>query len=128
MHEADSVCGVCGAYGGHKTAGVRNDRRIDRGRGLRGGPGKEEWMRCLLDGLRAFIINADQWTFAVQGEGGWCKTKQGAAFSTAKLIAAEKVRAGLRRAVACLNVMGGTKKFIAQSTPTHHAGSLAIVD
>ena len=33
--------------------------------------GKEkEWMRCLLDDLRAFGINTDQWTPAAQDEGG----------------------------------------------------------
>ena len=30
---------------------------------------KEEWMGCFLDDLRAFVINADQWTTAVQDEG-----------------------------------------------------------
>ena len=28
-------------------------------------------MRCFLDDLRAFGINADQWTTAAQGEGEW---------------------------------------------------------
>ena len=35
-----------------------------------GGPEKE-WMGCFLDDLRAFGINADQWTTAAQDEGEW---------------------------------------------------------
>ena len=45
----------------------------------------------------------------------------------AKWIAAEKVRAGLRHAVVCLNVTGRTKERIAQSK-RFRASSLAIVD
>ena len=45
----------------------------------------------------------------------------------AKLIFAEKVRAGLRHAVACPNVTGRTKQRIAQSKRAR-AGSPAIVD
>ena len=63
------------------------------GGGLRGGPGKK-WMGCFLDDLRAFDINADQWTTAAQDEGGWRRTaEQGAERFMAKLIAAEKARA-----------------------------------
>ena len=37
--------------------------------------GKEqEWVGCLLDNLRAFGINADQWTTAAQDKGDWRKT------------------------------------------------------
>ena len=32
--------GICGAYGGHETAEVRDVRRVGGGRGLRGGEGK----------------------------------------------------------------------------------------
>ena len=61
---------------------------------------KKEWMGCFLDDLRAFGINADQWTTAAQDEGGWRRTaEQGAAHSMAKWIAAEKTRAGRRHAV-----------------------------
>ena len=35
-----------------------------------GGQEKEECMGCFLDDLRAFGINADQWTTAAQDEGG----------------------------------------------------------
>ena len=49
-------------------------RRIDRGRGLRGGPGKKVDGVYFLDDLRAFGINADQWTTAAQDEGGWRRT------------------------------------------------------
>ena len=34
-------CGICGAYGGQKTAKVRDVRRTIGGRGLREGPGKK---------------------------------------------------------------------------------------
>ena len=39
-HEADLVCGICGAHEGYKTAEVRDVRRIGGGRGLCGGAGK----------------------------------------------------------------------------------------
>ena len=32
---------------------------------------EKEWMGCFLDDLRAFGINADQWTIAAQDEGEW---------------------------------------------------------
>ena len=36
-------------------------------------------MGCFLDDLRAFGINADQWTTEAQDEGEWCRTaEQGA--------------------------------------------------
>ena len=71
-------------------------------------------MGCLLDDLRAFDINADQWTTAAQYEGEWRKTaEQGAESFMAKWIAAEEVRAGLRHAVVCPNVTGRTKERIA---------------
>ena len=47
------------AHGRHETDEVRNVRRADGGRGLRGGAEKE-WIGYLLDDLRAFGINADQ--------------------------------------------------------------------
>ena len=56
-------------------------------------------MRCLLDDLSAFDINADrQWTTTAQDdEGGWRRTvEQGAERFMAKWIAAEKFRAGQR--------------------------------
>ena len=114
--EADLVRGVCGAHGGYETAKVRDVRRIDGGRGLRRGPGKE-WMGYFLDDLRAFGINADQWTTAAQDEREWRKTiEQGAARFMAKWIAAEKARAGLRHAVVCPNVTGGTKERIVKGS------------
>ena len=45
----------------------------------------------------------------------------------AKLIVAEKVKAGLRHAVVCPNATGRTKERIAQSKRTC-AGSLALVN
>ena len=48
------------------------------GAGCVGGQEKV-WMGCLLDDLRAFGIDADQWTTAAQDEGEWRITaEQGA--------------------------------------------------
>ena len=95
--------------------------------GCVGGLGKE-CMGCFLDDLRAFGINANQWTTAAQDEGGWRKTaEQGAERSMATWIAAEKGRAGLRHAAVCPNVTGRPKDRIAKSKRAR-AGSLAIVD
>ena len=97
------------------------------GAGYVGGQEKE-WIGCFLDDLRAFGINADQWTTAAQDEGEWCRTaEQGAEHFMAKWIVAEKVRAGLRHAVVCLHVTGRTNERIAQ-TERARAGSLALVD
>ena len=85
-------------------------------------------MGCLLDDLRAFGINADQWTTAAQDDGEWRQTaEQGAERFMAKWIAAEKAKAGLRHAVVCPNVTGRTKDRVAQSKRVR-AGSLAIGD
>ena len=37
---------------------------------------EKEWMGCLLDDLRAFGINADQWTTVAQDEGEWRRTAE----------------------------------------------------
>ena len=75
-----------------------------------GGEGKE-WMGCFLDYPRAFGINADQWMTAPQDEGGWRRTAEhGAERFTAKWIAVDKARAGLRYAVVCPNVTGRTRR------------------
>ena len=100
---------------------------LEGGVGCVGGQEKE-WMGCFLDDLRAFGINADQWTTAAQDEVEWCRTaEQGAEHFTAKWIAAEKNKAGLQHAVVCPNVTGRTKERIAKSKRAH-AGSLALVD
>ena len=97
------------------------------GAGCVGGQEKE-WTRCFLDDLRAFGINADQWTTAAQHEGEWRRTaERGAEHFMAKWIASEKTKAGLRHAVVCPNVTGRTKEGIAQSKRAR-AGSLALVD
>ena len=97
------------------------------GRRLCRGPGKE-WMGCLLDDLRDFGINADQWTTAAQDEGEWRRpAEQGVEYFMAIWIAAGKTKAGLRHAVVCPNVTGRTKERIAQSKRVR-AGSLALVD
>ena len=89
---------------------------------------EKEWMRCFLDDLRAFGINADQRTVAAQDEGEWRRTaEQGAEHFMAKWIAAEKARVGLRHKVVCPNVAGRTKEMISQSKRVR-AGSLAFVD
>ena len=83
-------------------------------------------MGCVLDDLRAFGINSDQWTTAAQDEEEWRRTaEQGAEHFMEKWIAAEKAKAGLRHAVVCPNVTGRTKKRIAQSK-RDRAGSLTL--
>ena len=85
---------------------------------------EKEWTECFLDDIRAFGINADQWTTAAQDEGEWRRTAE---HFMAKGIAAEEARAGLRHTVICPNVTGRTKERIAQSKRAR-AGSLALVD
>ena len=48
---------------------------IGGGAGCVGGQEKE-WMGCFLDDLRAFGINADQWTTPAQDEGEWRRTAE----------------------------------------------------
>ena len=97
------------------------------GAGCVGGQEKE-WIGCFLDDLRAFGINADQWTTAAHNEWGWRRTaEQRAEHSMAKWIVAEKAKAELRHAVVCPNVTGRTKERIAQSKRAR-AGSLVLVD
>ena len=93
-----------------------------------GGGGGKEWMRCFLDDLRVFGINAGQWTTAAQDEGEWCRTAgQRAGHFIAKLIVTEKARAGLRHAVVCPIVTRRAKERIAQSKRAR-VGSLDLVD
>ena len=90
-------------HGEQETAEMRGVRTTGGGRGLRG-EAKKEWMGYFLDNLRAFAINADQWTTPGLDKGEWRKTaEQGAGRFMMKWIAAEKVRAGLRHAVVCPN-------------------------
>ena len=50
------------------------------GAGYVGGQDKE-WMGYFLDDLKAFGINADQWTTAAQDKGGWHRmAEQGEGF------------------------------------------------
>ena len=105
------VRGIGGAHEGHETAEVRDVWRTGGGRGLRGGRQKKEWTGSLLDDLRVFVINANQWMTAAQDDGKWRKTaEQGVERFITKWIAAEKVRAGLRQAVVCPNMTGKTKE------------------
>ena len=102
-------------------------RELVGGAGCVGGQEKE-WMRSFLEDLRAFGINADQWTTAAQDEGEWRRTaEKGTEHFTSKWIAAEEATAGLRHAVVCPNVTGRTKERIAQNKRAR-AGSLAFVD
>ena len=97
------------------------------GAGCVGGQEKE-WISCFLDDLRAFSINADQWTTAAQNEGEWRRTaEEGAEHFMAKWIVAGKNKAGLRHAAVCPNVAGRTKERIAQRKRAR-AGSLALLD
>ena len=89
---------------------------------------EKEWMGCFLDDLRAFGINADQWTTAARDEEEWCRTvEQGHERFMAEWVAAEKARVGLRHEIIFPNVTGRTKEMIAQSERAR-AGSLATVD
>ena len=97
------------------------------GAGCGGGQDKR-WMRCVLDDLRAFGINADQWATAAQDEGEWRSTaEQGGEKFHGEMNHCRKAKAGLRRAVVCPNVTGMAKERIAQSKRAR-AGSLALVD
>ena len=59
---------------------------------------EKEWTRCFLDDIRAFGINADQWTTAAQDKGKWRRTAgQGVERFMAKWIATEKARARLMK-------------------------------
>ena len=61
--KADPVRGTCGTHGGYETAEVLRVRRTG---------GRKEWMGCLLNDLRFFGINADQWTtsaYSTRGNG-----------------------------------------------------------
>ena len=85
-------------------------------------------MGCILDDLRAFGINADQWTTAAQDEVEWRRTaERGAEHFMVKWIVAEKTKAGRRHAVVCPNLTGRTKERLTQSKRAR-AGSLALVD
>ena len=107
MRDIQSTGGVRATWGARKNSG---------------------WDVCFLDDLRAFGINADQWTTAAQDERNWHRTaEQGAKRFMARCIATEKARAELRYVVVCPNVAGRTKERIAQSKRAR-ASSLGIVD
>ena len=73
-------------------------------------------MWCLVDDLRAYGINADQWITAAQDKRKVHKTtEQGAGRFMVKWTAAEKAGARLRHAVVCPNVTTRIKEGIAQS-------------
>ena len=85
-------------------------------------------MGCLLEDLRAFGINAGQWTTVVQDEAEWRRTaEQEAGRFMAEWIASERVRAELRYAVVYPNTTGRAKNRIVQSKRVR-ADSLTMVD
>ena len=71
------------------------------GAGCVGGQEKEWRMWYFLDDLRAFGINADEWTTAAQDEGEWRRTaKQGAEHFMAKSL--QKNQGWTIRHAACI--------------------------
>ena len=82
-------------------------------------------MGCFVDDLKAFRINADQWTIAAQDEGKYGGTRDGTFHG--EMDTAEKGRAGLQHAVVYPNVTGMTKERKDQSKRTR-ARSLASLD
>ena len=85
-------------------------------------------MECLLDDLRAFGINADQWATVAQDEGEWRKTEeQGVERFLVKLIAAEKLGLDYGMQLYVSERAGRTKERIAHRERAR-AGSLAKVD
>ena len=109
-------------HGRQETAEVCHVRRTGGGEsGLYGGAEKKG-MGCLQDVLRAFGINADQWTTAVQDEGEWRKTaEQGAERFMAKLITAEKASVGLQHTVYSMHKRDG--KDQGKDSPTQACSS-----
>ena len=89
---------------------------------------EKEWMGCLVDDLRAFGIETEQWKIAAQDADEWHKiVMQGAEFFMTKWIVAERAKTVMRYAGAYSNVTGRTKERVAQSKRAR-AGLLAIVD
>ena len=99
------------------------------GAGCVGGQEKE-WTACFLDYLRAFGINADQWTTAAQDEGEWRAERQNKgrniSWQNGSLQKNTRLDYGMHTVV-CPNVTGRTKERIAQSKRAR-AASLALVD
>ena len=91
---------------------------------------EKEWMGCLLDDLRYFGINTDQWTTAAQDEGEWRRTaEQGQRGGTfyGEMDRCRESSTGLRHAVVCPNVAIRTKERTAQSRRAR-VSSLVKVD
>ena len=105
--------GIYGTHRGHQAAGVRKAA----GAGCVEGQEKE-WMWCILDDLKAFGINADQWANTTQDEWERRKTaEQEIERFMVKWIAAEKARAGPRHTgVVSQNVRSRAKENIAQAS------------
>ena len=87
---------------------------------------EKEWMAYLLDDLRAFDINADQWTNAAQGEGEWRKMAEKGGGGLHGEI--DQCRESQGWTTACSSMATGRiKERIAQSKRIR-AVSLTIVD
>ena len=94
---------------------------------LVGGRKKSGWgVSWTTSELSASTPTSGQLQPRTRGNGAERRNK-GHEHSMAKWIAAKEVRAGLRHAVVCPNVMGRTMERIAQSK-RDRAGSLALVD
>ena len=89
---------------------------------------EKEWIGCFLDDLRAFGINADQWTTAAQDESEWRRTaEQGEDHSETDRCGKSQGWTTASSNMPEPDVTGRAKERIAQSK-RNRAGSLAIVD
>ena len=106
---------------------MRDVQRIGRGRGLCAGPVKG--VDGVFPGLpQSFRHQRRPVDDCSPGRGEMAQNGgTGGEHFMAKLVVAEKTRAGLRHAVVCPNVAGRTKERIAQGKRAR-AGSLALVD
>ena len=86
-------------------------------------------MGCFLDDLRAFGINADQWTTAAQDECEWRRTaEQGAENFMAKWIVCCRESRGWTTACRGMPERDGKGQGEDSQSKQARAGSLAIVD
>ena len=111
-------------HGGHETAEVHDVWKTGGGAGCVGSQEKE-WMGCFLVDLRAFGINADQWTTAAENEVEWRRTaEEGAERFMAKWIAAEKARVGLRQTIIYSSMPERGRKDQGQDSPKQACSGL----
>ena len=89
------------------------------------GSQEKEWVGVSQDDLRAFGINADQWTSAAHHEGEWRTESKGWSISTRNESSQRKPRLGYD--MQWYARTGRTKERIVQSKPAR-AGLLALID